>query len=82
MAYPTARSMNAELNEGATDGKYKKIVVDRGGLGVANSATVRARVDLSDVWYGRHEDLVKVRPDGQPVQTPNYVQTPPSQAGF
>lgn len=82
MAYAPSRSMNAELNEGATDGKYKKIVVDRGGLGVANSATVRHRVDLNDVWYGRHEDEVKVRPDGKAVHTPNYVQTPPSQAGF
>uniref|UniRef100_A0AAU3I6B7 Uncharacterized protein n=1 Tax=Streptomyces sp. NBC_01393 TaxID=2903851 RepID=A0AAU3I6B7_9ACTN len=74
--------MNAELNEGATDGKYKKLVADRGGLGVANSDTIRARVDLNDTWYGRHEDLVKVRPDGKAVHTPNYVQTPPSQAGF
>lgn len=82
MAYAPSRSMNAELNEGATDGKYKKLVVDRGGLGVASSATVRHRVDLNDVWYGRHEEAVKMRPDGKPVHTPNYVPTPPAQAGF
>lgn len=82
MAHATPRSMNAELNEGATDGKYKKIIVDRGGLGVTQSATTRARIDLNDVWYGRHEDEIKIRPDGQPVHTPNFVQTPPSQAGF
>lgn len=82
MAYAQSRSMNAELNEGATDGKYKKIVVDRGGIGVAQSATTRARVDLHDVWYGTHEEQIKTRPDGVPVHTPNYVQTPPSQAGF
>jgi hypothetical protein len=74
--------MNAELSEGATDGKYKKIVANRGGIGVTDSLTVRTRVDLNDVWYGRHEDEVKIRPDGKPVHTPYYVQTPPSQAGF
>jgi hypothetical protein len=74
--------MNAELNEGATDGKYKKVVRDRGGLGVAHSGTVTARLDLHDVWYGIHEDEIKIRPDGKPVHTPNYVSTPPSQAGF
>jgi hypothetical protein len=82
MAYAQSRSMNSELNEGATDGKYKKIVVDRGGIGATTSATTRARVDLNDVWFGRHEDEFKTRPDGQVVRTPNYVQTPPSQAGF
>lgn len=82
MVYAPSRSMNAELNEGATDGKYKKLVVDRGGPGVTQSDTVRARVDLNDVWYGRHEDEVKIRPDGKTVTTPNYVHAPPSQAGF
>jgi hypothetical protein len=82
MAFPTSRSMNGELDEGATDGKYKKIVVNRGGLGVAHSETVRARADLHDVWYGRHEAAVKVRPDGKHVHTPNYVPTAPAQDGF
>jgi hypothetical protein len=74
--------MNAELSEGMTDGKYKKIITERGGPGVTDSLTARARVDLNDVWYGRHEDEVKIRPDGKPVHTPNYVPTPPAQAGF
>ncbi|MFF1701278.1 hypothetical protein [Streptomyces sp. NPDC058252] len=74
--------MNAELSEGMTDGKYKKIVANRGGIGVTDSLTVRSRIDLHDVWYGRHEDEVKIRPDGKPVHTPNYVQTQPPQAGF
>ncbi|MDX3260747.1 hypothetical protein PV336_16120 [Streptomyces sp. MI02-2A] len=74
--------MNAELSEGMTDGKYKKLVADRGGIGVTNSATLLSRTDLNDVWYGRHEAMVKDRPDGQTVPTPNYVSTPPAQAGF
>lgn len=82
MAYPPSRSMNASLNEGATDGKYNKIVVDRDGPGVSHSLTNRTREDLNDVWYGRHEEAVKMRPDGKPVHTPNYVPTPPAQAGF
>jgi hypothetical protein len=74
--------MNAELSEGMTDGKYKKIIAERGGIGVTDSLTSRTRVDLNDVWYGRHEEEIKVRPDGKPVHTPNYVPTPPAQAGF
>jgi hypothetical protein len=74
--------MNAELSEGMTDGAHKKVIRDRGGIGVTDTLTVRSRVGLSDVWYGIHEDEIKVRPDGKPVHTPNYVQTHPSQAGF
>jgi hypothetical protein len=74
--------MNAEMDEGATDGKYNKIVVDRGGEGATHSLTVRSRADLNDVYYSRHEAAIKMRPDGKPVRTPNYVPTPPAQAGF
>lgn len=31
MAYPRARSLNAELEEGSTDASYKKVIQDRGG---------------------------------------------------
>lgn len=82
MTHAPSRSMNSELDEGMTDGKFKKIVVDRGGPGVADSLTVRTRADLNDVWYGRHEDAIKIRPDGKPVHTPNYVSAPSAQAGF
>ncbi|MFD9947198.1 MULTISPECIES: hypothetical protein [Nonomuraea] len=33
MAYPTSRSMSAELAEGITDGAVRKPAPDRGGLG-------------------------------------------------
>lgn len=82
MAYAPSRSMNAELNEGATDGRYKKVVRDRGGLGVTHSETAHVRGDLNDVWYGIHEKPEKVRPDGRAVRTPNFIPTPPAQAGF
>jgi hypothetical protein len=49
---------------------------------VTSTLTVRTRADLSDVWYGIHEQPVKLRPDGQAVHTPNCVYTPPAQAGF
>lgn len=83
MAYPPARSMNAELDEGATDGKYKKLVVDRSApAGRYADESTSQRRDLNDVWYARHEALVKQRPDGKTVHTPNYTPTPPAQAGF
>lgn len=75
MGYPLSRSMNADLHEGATDGKYKKVVRDRGG--VVEDTTWRARVDLADPYYGIHEEPAKVTPDDKVVRTPNYVQTPP-----
>lgn len=75
MAYAQSRSMNAELNEGLTDGKYKKVINNRGG--VVEGTTQRARTDLLDVWHGIHEEPIKVRPDGVAARTPNYVATAP-----
>ena len=77
MAYAPSRSMNDELNEGATDGKYKKIVKDRGGT--IDPGTTKNRLDLDNLIYGLHEAPVKVRPDGKIVATPNYVPTVPPQ---
>jgi hypothetical protein len=82
MTHAPSRSMNADLNQGSVDGKYKQVVRDRGGIGANNSETVRARMELNDVWYGIHEQQVKIRPDGKPVHTPNYVSAPSAQAGF
>ena len=62
MAFPQSRSMNADLNEGMTDGKYKKIVQNRGGQ--VDPATHAARADLNDQWFGFTEKPVKVAPDG------------------
>ncbi len=68
--YPQARSMNNALSEGSTDGKYKKIVRDREN---AEGTTWENRADLSDVWYGMHEQRVKATPDGLLHSTPNFV---------
>lgn len=74
MAYARPRSMNADLNEGATDGRYKKIVADRGG--VPESGTYEMRSSLNDTWYGIHETKVKMAPDGLAHITPDYVVSP------
>jgi len=65
--------MNRDLNEGATDGKYKKVSPNRGGF--IGSVTQQERFDLKDTWYGIHEIGVKVRPDGKTVSTPEYQST-------
>ena len=74
MSYPASRSMNAELSEGSTDGKYKKVVRDRGG--VIDPGTLTERADLDDRYYGIHEKQVKVAPDGLLHATPDYARTP------
>jgi hypothetical protein len=73
MAYPASRSMNAELSEGSTDGKYKKVVRDRGG--VVEGGTLTERADLDDRYYGIHEKQVKVAPDGLLHATPDFART-------
>lgn len=70
MAYPAARSLNGDLFEGMTDGKYKKIRMNRGGP--AGDDTYRDRSDLNDWWYGIHEAREKVLPDARIVVTPDY----------
>lgn len=74
MGYAPRRSMNANLSEGATDGKYKKVSPDRGGF--IDTATYENRTDLNDNWFGIHEKKVKVAPDGLLHATPEYTQTP------
>jgi hypothetical protein len=63
--------MNADLNEGATDGKYTKVIRDRGGA--VDPATALARKHLHPSFYGMTEVQPKVRGDGKIVSTPNYV---------
>lgn len=70
MAYPAARSLNGDLWEGMTDGKYKKLHANRGGD--CERTTYRDRSALNDWWYGIHEIPVKVLPDGRQCRTPNY----------
>lgn len=74
MAYAKPRSANAELEAGMTDGKYKKVVMDRGG--VVESATYASRRDLSDVWHGIHEAPTMETPDGATTVNPYAVSTP------
>lgn len=71
MAYPTpTRSLNGDLFEGMTDGKYKKLRMNRGGT--CEELTYQERRPLNDIWYGIHEIAEKVLPDGRIVRTPNY----------
>jgi hypothetical protein len=77
MSWAPIRSANAELEAGLTDGKYKKVIRDRGGF--PEAATFRARRDLDDTWHGIHEAPVKIRPDGRPaIRDPYFVPTPPA----
>jgi len=70
------RSMNTALAEGGTDGVYRKIVTDRGG--VVEATTYLARRDLCDTYYGLHEARQKTMGDGTVHSTPDYVLTPPA----
>lgn len=55
MAYPLLRSMNAELIEGATDGKYKKLRPDTTEYAPNTEATYNTRRVLSLPYYGYGE---------------------------
>lgn len=75
--YAPPRSMNAALEEGMTDGKYKKVAANRGGF-LETERLYADRRDLYDTWYGIHEAPVKVFPDGsRPRATVNYLETLP-----
>lgn len=73
MSYAPTRSMNGELSEGSTDGKYKKVRPDTSNL--TADKTYQSRADLDDRYYGIHEKQVKVAPDGLLHATPDYVAT-------
>lgn len=74
MAHAQPRSMNADLGEGLTDGKYKKVVNNRGGR--VESTTHTARKDLNDRYFGIHEQEYKAFQDGLVHGTPEFVPTP------
>ena len=74
MAVNNTRRVNADLAEGMSDGLYKKVVMDRGG--VVDEATYLSRSTLDDLNYGVHERSVKVLPDGTLHASPDYVATP------
>lgn len=74
MTVNASRSQNAELAEGMSDGKYKKVVTDRGGR--VSPGTYDDRRDLADVHFGIHEARTKVLGDGSVHVTPDYIGTP------
>lgn len=57
MAYPKLRSMNDALNRGITEGSYKSVAPDRGG--VVESSYMEMRESLDGVWHGIGERPVK-----------------------
>jgi hypothetical protein len=74
MAVNITGSMTGSLAEGATDGTYKKVVRDRGG--VVEPGTYAARSQMDDMYYGFHEAQDKILGDGTMHTTPDYVTTP------
>lgn len=75
MAVNNTRGMNANLAEGMSDSKYKKVVSsDRGG--VIDAATYADRAHLDDLYYGIHEARTKVLGDGTTHTTPDFTATP------
>jgi len=75
MALPVTRSVIRELDEGATDGTYKKVVQNRGGL--VEEGFWDARKQLSVKGYGITEAPTKAIPgsNGMEVTTPYTVPT-------
>lgn len=75
MAANLTRSMNGDLAEGMSDGKYKKVATAERG-GVIDGATYLNRAALDDLYYGIHEARTKVLPDGTTHTTPDFIATP------
>jgi|HubBroStandDraft_1064217.scaffolds.fasta_scaffold693501_2 hypothetical protein len=75
MAYPQPRSLNKDLMEGMSDGKYQKVNQNVGGI-VEKELAYGELEDLSDTYYGIHEAPVKRLPDGTLDRNSlNYVPT-------
>lgn len=75
MAYPRTRSVNRELDAGATDGRYRKVIADRGGD--VEHTFVENRMDLTNAFYGIHESPVMQVPGcARPCTNPYAVITP------
>jgi hypothetical protein len=74
MAYPKTRSMNRDLEEGMTDGRYKKVVTDRGGIH-EGELLYKIREELDSINYGINEIKEKEFGDSTRGVTPDYVET-------
>lgn len=74
MAYPTARSRNANLMQGATDGAWKKANMN---WCTDDTLTAEIRRNMSGVWHGFNEVNPKITPDGRSVSTEHYYDIEP-----
>jgi hypothetical protein len=75
MGRAPSRSANAELGQGMTDGSYKQVIKDRGGL--VETGAWEQRKQLSTAVYGIVEKPEKECPDMVgPVRTPYTIDTP------
>jgi hypothetical protein len=75
------RSLNRDLMEGMSDGKYQKVVQHRGGI-VEKELAYGELEDLSDTYYGIHEAPVKRLPDGTlDKNSLNFVPTKAPEVG-
>lgn len=70
MTVRVSGSQNASLNEGATDGTYKKFINDRGGF-IDPVNVAEKRLIAPEVYGSVGEVTAKIRPDGRIVHTPN-----------
>lgn len=73
MAYPPLRSMNASLQKGAVEGRYKQLYPDRECVGIDEErhSTYHKKDELSLLYYGygmkQHQD-VPTGPDHAEIQ--------------
>jgi hypothetical protein len=75
MATARPRSCNRELEAGATDGKYRKVINDRGGD--VEHSFVANRTDLVGGFYGIHEaPLMEMPGSSRACANPYAVHTP------
>ncbi len=73
MAYAKARSANRELNLGMTEGGFKQVNKDRGG--VVEPLTADIRLDLDHKYYALSEAPSFRTPDGPSMVSPYHVAT-------
>lgn len=70
MAYPKPRNLNADLELGTVDGKYKLARPNAGG--VVEDTTAQYRREMCGIWHGFNEARTKILPDGRAVSTYTY----------
>ncbi len=81
MAVNESRSLNNELNEGATDGKYRKVRPNTTvAPGMGEQIVNANRSDLNPYWnydFIDQEDPTKVNPLGEEVSTKKIKEKHP-----